>query len=144
MIKNWWCDATWEMRNKCVSHKVTVIGFTICFFMIHIWALTWPHQGAILENNVPFQICNGPFQISNEPQLRLVKLRASLRIDKYPFLDLYGLCIMKKQIVKPITVTLWLTHLFLISHVASHHQFLIIELILHPRLQHEIYTTAQD
>ena len=60
-----------------------------------------PHQGAILENNVPFQICNGPFQISNGPQLWLVKLRASLCIDKYHFLDLYGLCNMKKQIVKP-------------------------------------------
>ena len=106
------------------------------------WLLTWPHQGAILENNVSFQICNGPFQISNGPQLWLIKLRASLCIDKYHFLDLYGLCNMKKQIVKPIIVTLWLTHLFLISHVASHHQFLIIELILHPRLQHEIYTTA--
>jgi hypothetical protein len=31
---------------------------------------------AILENNVPFQISNGP-------QLWLVKLRASLCIDKY-------------------------------------------------------------
>ena len=40
----------------------------------------------------PFQICNGPFQISNGPQLWLVKLRASLCIDKYHFLDLYGLC----------------------------------------------------
>jgi hypothetical protein len=52
-----------------------------------------PHQGAILENNVPFKISNGP-------QLWLVKLRASLCIDKYHFLDLYGLCNMKKQIVK--------------------------------------------
>ena len=51
-----------------------------------LWPLTWPHQGAILENNVPFQICNGPFQIW------LVKLRASICIDKYHFLDLYGLC----------------------------------------------------
>jgi hypothetical protein len=34
-IKNWWCDATWEMRNKCVSHNVTIIGLTICFFMLH-------------------------------------------------------------------------------------------------------------
>jgi hypothetical protein len=42
--------------------------------------------GAIVENNVPFQICNGPFQISNGPQLWLVKLRASLCIDKYHFL----------------------------------------------------------
>jgi hypothetical protein len=41
-----------------------------------------------------------PFQISNGPQLWLVKLRASLCIDKYHFLDLYGLCNMKKQIVK--------------------------------------------
>ena len=49
----------------------------------------------------PFQICNGPFQISNGPQIWLVKLRASLCIDKYHFLDLYGLCNMKKQIVKP-------------------------------------------
>jgi hypothetical protein len=47
-----------------------------------------------LENNVPFQICNGPFQISNGPQIWLVKLRASLCIDKYHFLDLYGLCNM--------------------------------------------------
>jgi hypothetical protein len=39
---------------------------------------------------VPFQICNGPFQISNGPQLWLVKLRASLCIDKYHFLDLIG------------------------------------------------------
>ena len=54
----------------------------------------WPHQGAILENNVPFQISNGP-------QLWLVKLCGSLCIDKYHFLDLYGLCNMKKQIVKP-------------------------------------------
>ena len=61
----------------------------------------WPHQGAILENNVPFKICNGPFQISNGPQLWLVKLCGSLCIDKYHFLDLYGLCNMKKQIVKP-------------------------------------------
>jgi hypothetical protein len=44
--------------------------------------LTWPHQGAILDNNVPFQICNGPFQISNGPQLWLVKLRASLCIKR--------------------------------------------------------------
>ena len=35
MIKNWWCDATWEMRNKCVSYNVTIIGLTICFFMLH-------------------------------------------------------------------------------------------------------------
>ena len=49
---------------------------------------------------------NVPFQISNGPQLWLVKLRASLCIDKYHFLDLYGLCNMKKQIVKPIIVTL--------------------------------------
>ena len=49
---------------------------------------------AILENNVPFQISNGP-------QLWLFKLCASLCIDKYHFLDLYGLCNMKKQIVKP-------------------------------------------
>jgi hypothetical protein len=55
----------------------------------------------------------------------ILQLRASLCIDKYHFLDLCGLCNMKKQIVKPIIVTLWLTHLFLISHVASHHQFLI-------------------
>jgi predicted TIM-barrel fold metal-dependent hydrolase len=59
-----------------------------------LWPFTWPHQGAILENNVPFQISNGP-------QLWLVKLHASLCIDKYHFLDLYGLCNMKKQIVKP-------------------------------------------
>jgi predicted TIM-barrel fold metal-dependent hydrolase len=55
-----------------------------------LWPFTWPHQGAILENNVPFQISNGP-------QLWLVKLHASLCIDKYHFLDLYGLCNMKKQ-----------------------------------------------
>ena len=42
-----------------------------------------------------------PFQISNGPQLWLVKLRAGLCIDKYHFVDLYGLCNMKKQIVKP-------------------------------------------
>ena len=47
-----------------------------------------------LENNVPFQI-------SNRPQPLLVKLCGSLCIDKYHFLDLYGLCNMKKQIVKP-------------------------------------------
>ena len=47
-----------------------------------------------LENNVPFQICNGP-------QPLLVKLCGSLCIDKYHFVDLYGLCNMKKQIVKP-------------------------------------------
>ena len=58
------------------------------------WPFTWTHQGAILENNVPFQISNGP-------QLWLDKLRASLCIDKYNFLDLYELCNMKKQIVKP-------------------------------------------
>jgi hypothetical protein len=38
--------------------------------------LTWPHQGAVLQNNVPFQISNGP-------QLSLVKLRASLCFDIY-------------------------------------------------------------
>jgi hypothetical protein len=43
---------------------------------------TWPHQGAILENKVPFQICNVPFQISNGPQLWLVKLCASLCIKR--------------------------------------------------------------
>jgi hypothetical protein len=64
------------------------------FYSKRLWPLTWPHQGAILENNVPFQISNGP-------QLWLVKLHASLCIDKYHFLDLYGLCNMKKQIVKP-------------------------------------------
>jgi hypothetical protein len=42
-----------------------------------------------------------PFQIGNGPQLWLVKLRASLCIDKYHFLDLYELFNMKKQIVKP-------------------------------------------
>jgi hypothetical protein len=80
-----------EMRNKCVSHNVAIIGLTICFFMLknflskRLWPLIWPHQGAILENNVPFQISNGP-------QLWLVKLRASICIDKYHFLNLYGLC----------------------------------------------------
>ena len=127
-----------------VELNYTLSGIGKTFMSKRLWPLTWPHQGAILENNVPFQIYNGPFQISNGPQLWLVKLCASLCIDKYHFLDLYGLCNMKKQIIKPIIVTLWLTHLFLISHVASHHQFLIIKLILHPRLQHEIYTTAQD
>ena len=42
------------------------------------WLLTWPHQGAVLQNNVPFQISNGP-------QLSLVKLRASLCFDIYHF-----------------------------------------------------------
>jgi hypothetical protein len=56
MIKNWWCDATWEMRNKCVSHNVTIIGLTICFFMFHNsykskkWYLSM-HRLAVIFNS---------------------------------------------------------------------------------------------
>ena len=109
------------------------------------WPLTWPHQGAILENIVPFQICNGPFQISNRPQLWLVKLCASLCIDKYHFLDLCGLCNMKKQIVKPIIATLWL------NTFIPHFSCRITPSVLDHRAYttssaaaRNIYTTAQD
>jgi hypothetical protein len=59
----------------------SVAGIGKNFLSRRLWPLTWPHQGAILENNVPFQI-------SNVPQLWLVKLRASLCSDKYHFLRL--------------------------------------------------------
>ena len=81
----------WNSHRLLISIKITLIFVYRCrdweeFFVKETMApYFWPHQGAILENNVPFQI-------SNRPQLWLVKLRASLCIDKYNFLDLYGLC----------------------------------------------------
>jgi hypothetical protein len=86
LLHNWIAD--------CCQNCIWVTGIGKNFLSKRLWPFTWPHQGAILENNVPFQIGNGP-------QLWLVKLRASLCIDKYHFLDLYELFNMKKQIVKP-------------------------------------------
>jgi hypothetical protein len=73
MIKNWWCDATWEMRNKCVSHNITIIGLTICFFMLHNpykskkWYLSMHRLARSLTNQScgPLLIWNGPLQIWN-------------------------------------------------------------------------------
>jgi hypothetical protein len=79
----------WFFYFFCFEKKKIYQNFLLMCYYLNITKYRW----AILENNVPFQISNGP-------QLWLVKLCASLCIDKYHFLDLYGLCNMKKQIVK--------------------------------------------
>jgi hypothetical protein len=61
------------MRNKCVSHNVTIIGLTICFFMLHNpykskkWYLSMHRLARSLTNQScgPLLIWNGPLQIWN-------------------------------------------------------------------------------
>jgi len=55
------CPSPFQRKKKPQS-PFQLAGIGKNFLSKRLWPLTWPHQGAILENN-------GPFQISNRPQL---------------------------------------------------------------------------